>query len=356
MVESAMLDPQFEDPALEHLAAGLRALARRTALPFGLAYPDGTTTYWTGRGFESAHGGTSGQLRLAVSHFRVGESSFLLSPDNRQASARGAGIAKALTDHVHCCSNKILLDGRDVSNIFNEPNFGSSSLRHPLYFLRTEPESDTPSLRLRAQFLPPDTGISIPLIKNTTGKVVECIREAYQPCLAAALITAFLQKTGSGEHVSFQPLPRTSQLVWVTDGVEVAREELDLPKCATAMLVYCSAEGLPTDLSGLIPRDTDLKKQRFEQVMLSIRQCLASTPTAAQVSPFVGGSIGFVIVGGLIALLNPAVGITAVIGGGFSYMTERAKSNNLAAVFGDHLAKLRKSLKSKWKPQNPSNP
>ena len=43
-----------------------------------------------------------------------------------------------------------------------------------------------------------------PNIRKADGEVVKSIREAYEPCLASVLITAFLEKKSAGKHVVFE--------------------------------------------------------------------------------------------------------------------------------------------------------
>jgi hypothetical protein len=331
----------------------VRALAKASGLPFGLCYEDGTTVYWTGEGFEASSGGTKGEFTIAVSHFKVGESSFLLSLHNLAATTRAAAIAKTLTDRVHCCPNKVTLDGHSVSNVFNEPFYGASSLRYPLYFLQLKPDPAMPSLRLRAMHRAPDDGMMswAPSVETPGGKVVKSVQEAYDPCLAGILVTAFLKKEAAGKHVEFLPQPQRSQLVWVADGVEVAREDLGLSPTPTAILVFCSAADLSTDLSGLAPRETEMKLQRQAEVMRRVDQCLAETDTETKVDCGESSlSIGLMIVGGMALLISPPVGLVMVAAVGFSKFSAREKSNSLKQKLDEGLHALRANVTKRWGP------
>ena len=358
MVESAMLNSQPGEKALDHLAVGLRALAKATDLPFGLSYPDGTTTYWTGQGFTSTSDSPKGELRLGVGHFKVGESSSILSSDKVRAVGRMTSIAQALAARAHCCPNTITLDRRNVSNVFQEPLFGSSSLSHPLYFLQAPPQPELPSLRLRARFLAPTVKMTQPLAQSARGEVTRLNDELSEPCLAGLLITAFTRRKIVPNHsrknpqneISYVAAPRPSVLVWVTDGVEVAREDLEMPHSPTALLVYCSAEGLPTDLSGLTPRHTELLGQRRTAVMRAVQRCLEAADVDSKVSTSSAVNVGLVVVSGLLTLANPFLGLGAIVGGGYSFLAQRGKNSSLEKEMDEGLEKLRDGVNAKWKP------
>lgn len=351
-LETAILDPEPDsDPALEHMAVAVRALAKATKLPFGLSYRDGTTAYWTGQGFqlESQASLEDAEFRLAVSHFQVGESSSFFSLDNLEAVNRSSAIATTLKNGAHCAPIKITIDGHTVSNIFQDPVFGVSQLRHPLYLLQANADPAIPSVRLRARFFPPDlTFINAPEVSAANSQLQEAAGKAQQPCLATILISGFLLRKGSGKHISYHPLPSPSQLVWVSDGVEVAREDLNLGATPTAMLVVCSAEGLPTDISGWTPRQTAERDQRKAAVMRAVHDVLSVTSTDAEVekSPIV--HIALMVVGGILTLANPPIGLIMIGGGGLGRLSDVSEAATFEGAMDKGLADLRDAVCRLW--------
>lgn len=115
-----------------------------------------------------------------------------------------------------------------------------------------------------------------------TGKdsnLQEDIRFGGEPVSAVAMICAVTRfEKGSGGifvHSSWKPALRHSEFVWVADGVEVLREQLELPTLPTPLLVACSADGLETDLSGMLPRDTEERHRRRDMVMRGVTKAVA---------------------------------------------------------------------------------
>jgi hypothetical protein len=352
-VEKAILDPEPDsDPALEHLAVGLRALAKSAELPFALDYSDGSRAIWTGQGFRLDSGDlTEGaDFCLAVCHFKVGESKFFLSWDNLDAKRRSSAIAKTLSSRAHWSPSPVVLDGRTINNVFGDPVFGASDLRHPLFLFQAPAQPNTPAFQVHAKFYRPDTTFTGAPELTGAPNEIRAITQAWaeQPSFAIGLISAFVKKRRSGKHNVYEASRQASQFVWLADGVEVQRDELPLGESPAALLVACSADGLETDISGLIPRQTENLEQRKRAALQAIGgQVLdLSSNLDAEISGVTHISKGVMLVGALLLLAAPPVGIMLVGAGGIGMMIEQGQRDSLENSVDEGLKKLQDKLRS----------
>lgn len=263
--------------SLSHFVDGLRALAM-TGLPFSLGYGGGEIAFWTGQGFELASAANPmGDMVLTVSHLKVGETEKRFSLSDSPDRARYVGIGSALSQHAHWSPVSITLDKRVVSNVANDPRFGASHEVHPLYFMPFDPNPAVPSWVYHARFSKRESMMVVFTGKDSN--LQEDIRFGGEPVSAVAMICAVTRfEKGSGGifvHSSWKPALRHSEFVWVADGVEVLREQLELPTLPTPLLVACSADGLETDLSGMLPRDTEERHRRRDRVMRGVTKAVA---------------------------------------------------------------------------------
>ena len=346
-LELALLEEQPENRSLRHFADGIRALAN-LRLPFSLSYPTGEVALWTGEGFELSQAAerAGNELSLAVSHLKVGETNTLLSLEPGMAKARAVSIATALTRHAHWASTRVTLDNRVVSNIVNDPGFGASREVYPLYFLPVSPLSSLPSWVFHAKFskqelLPPVT------LTGKDSNLRQDIRAGGVPVSAVAMISGIIRVDGQGLAISIRSVLRQSELVWVTDGVEVLREKLEIPPLPTPLMVACSAEGLETDLSGMVPRDTEERRRRRDRVMREMTAAINSKMLDAETDPpmVVAATVtlGF---GAFLTLCKPWLGLPLLVVGG--KMMVNKPNKELEKFMDQGLLDLQRMLSEFW--------
>ncbi len=353
-VEQAVLDPEpSADRSLEHLAVGLRALARAAALPFAIGYQDGRQAIWTGSGFEIHEtSSTDVGFRVGVSHFKVGESTSLFSLKNLAAGKRSAEISRILTSEAHLMPSHLSIDGREINNLMDDPVFGASNLRQPLYLFRVPSHSLVPDLKVKAHFQRRTSWSveGLPEINAADGEAVQTELPALQePGMAVVLVSSMLGRTKKGKSYEYHALAKPSQLVWVSDGVVVGREDLPLPNGSTPMVVVCSAAGLETDLSGLVPRLTEARAERRDTVMRGVARCLVESDLDAKVQSRVQKlHLGLMAVGGMVFFVNPVAGLALMGGGGLQYLQSRDQISTIEAALDLSLVELRDRVTQRW--------
>ena len=352
LIEQAIfsLEPS-QDKALHHLAVGLRALAKTTDLPFALTFPNGTVAFWNGSQFvyqESDDGPRHTSLSLNVSHFKVGESGSVFSLDNFAAKKRAAQIQGTLADFSQFAPREVSLDGRNLSNLFNDPIFGPSESAQPLFVLRAAPHEHLPSLRVLGSFARPSIAVNGPSFRVDEAAVNDTLREFSQPSFAIAMVSAFLVKRKSGKTETFESRSQSSALVWVADGVEVAREFI-VSSNSVAILIVCSADGLETDLSGLVPRGTLEKEHRKKEVLRAITrefQLLTGADPDTQAT-FPRETLvvaGLAFLGLVTFVMNPVVGFFIAGISGFNHLSSKKRVEEVERSADEGLRKLLRML------------
>ncbi len=303
-LKAVLLSPKFgEAPeSLSHLGVALRALAQTESLPFTIEYHDGGADLWDGRSLCPIEEGTEelDGLRVTISHLPTGSSTTMMSVLRRARLEPSTRIARILASH--CCWRETLirLDGRILSDYLLDPHFGSGSLRRPLLLLRADGDDSYPRLRCAVS-----SSIS-PVGHRAQGEF------DVSPCLAAALVTVFLERGSGLLDSSIRPGKNKSVFTWIRDGVEVDEEVLATTKGSVAIKVVCSAGGLETDLSGLVPRrSAELharRKAALEAILSRLRQAhSADFPLDLRVHT--GGSISGLLGAGMLLALEPFVGL-----------------------------------------------
>ena len=344
----------LSDRALAHFGVALRALAGASGLPFSLHYPDGHHAIWTGQRFEYGPNNfpiRHNSIRLTVSHLRPGESRGMFGGAGVSASARGATIAAVLNAHAQWAPVHVTLDQRLISNIFHDPTFGVSELRQPVCLLHVPPQPPQPSLKVTAKFTNPDVSSDVPVVNPEGQTFRKALKDLAEPCLAVGMVSSFVEKKRVGKGYNVTPGLQRSQLAWVADGAEVAREDLPFPKGSVALLVACSADGLETDLSTLTPRDGREKDQRREAVLRAVG---ANFPDAeddkadySTTSPTDIVGVAIMAIGAVGALIIPPAGILILGVGGLSLTLSRSRSEVLQTSLDKDFKALARDARAK---------
>jgi hypothetical protein len=338
-VQGAMLsvDDSF-DPALTHLGHGLRALAKSTSLSFAVRFLTGESIMWNGQGFQQGPSvpAATEPFTVAVSHFELDESTGFLSTATFRAAERRASIGRVLSSRCHWAPVRVTLDGRSINNIFSDPTFGGSNLRQPLCLIRVPPQLPYPTLEVQAdpRVIPKPsifTDAEVPTITPDWYRFQEALTGLSQPCFAIGMVSAILVKVSAGKNSTVTKTGTVGNaMAWISDGVEVARESLPFRPRSAALLVACSAEGLGTDISGLIPIHSAPKAERRTAALRAIRRGFPDTRDEQADYDIEGGTdpanTTMLVIGGLSLLFNPLVGAAILTFGGLSWTSLRSRN------------------------------
>ena len=284
-----------EDRALNHLAVAVRALvASRSDFKFWIQYSDGVRAEWTGSDFtmSSRRASSSTPLALGVGHRTTNDGAPI------QLASVGAEIARILCVQCHLSPRKITLDQREISSIFEDPNFGRPKGYQLLGLLSSPPSESGPNLRVRANFTGSFTPWGLKARLNP-----DVILKATRSLATSASAAGMMIYSPSDPKL-------ISQLAWVQDGVEVFRDNLSLAGGPIALLVACSAEGLETDISGMTLRDTPEKRRRMLETLERIGHCLQDSGKVLselpESSPLPSVAAG--VAGLFLCLVSPVIG------------------------------------------------
>ena len=318
---------------LAHLAVGVRALAQKKTRPFALRYPNGEHLAWTGKSFAALpdEKGDGSSLVLTTANFEFGQSRSLFSLDNSDAQALRAEILAVITQFCHLSDQYIFFDGVKLDSHLTDPHFGVSENSCPLALIKCEPDEDLPSVGFaeRKDWSPRQIGTHS----------VELEFESSQPliptdgCAALGLLAAFVRKKRLREDVSYYESTRDfSEVVWVGDGVVVKRERFPW-KSSVGLGLVLSADGIPTDLTGLVPRDEDELARRRERglslILKRLRILQSANPEGVDISysnasHLIQGAIGLV----LMFCLTP-VGLAMMGNASYKYTSAKRRAQEL---------------------------
>lgn len=236
-----------------HLAVALRSLAQNDACRFRLRYPDGECLLWTGKAVEPQPGRIRSEPSLIVFH----------SPERAEAARTRANICRNLSEFCHLGPTPIKLDSRELPGCSSDPVFGISRPGQVLLFATAPEAPDQPKL----SFAP---------IYGTRGIRSGNFHLAVQGpfCKVGGPLSgsaACLWNHQVVEAIFASPRAikaNRSELIWLTDGVVVKRDRLE---GESGLAVVLSADGLDTDLSGMVPLDTPLKGVRALDALARIK-------------------------------------------------------------------------------------
>lgn len=333
---------------LGHLAVGVRALAQMKVRPFSLRYPTGEHVAWTGKGFTELpkESGEMSGLTLRVANFEFGQSRSIFSLDNIQALNLRADITTALAGHCHLAKQIFTIDGRPVTSHLHDPQFGITDKSRPLAFLRCPPTPELPSLVIAES----EDWEPVELGQHTVSLDSEVLKSLSQgqECSAAALVCAFIKRRRINKNVEyFEGTEGRSEVVWVADGVVVLREPLPVEQVAGVGVVV-SAEGLPTDLTGLQPKkDAELKRRRQVAIRLvhqQLEELIRLETDGADLSyshfkTYLVGALGAVCM-----FVFPMGGLALLTKAGYEYTSAGRRTKYLDQAFDQGLKRVTRSF------------
>lgn len=363
VVEAAIFNPHQEvDRAVSHLAVGLRSLAQLRTRPFSVRYPDGQQVAWDGRAFRDLDGGDAdGVFVLAVAHFEFGESSSIFNLENLVGPKYSQSINSTLCCHCHLGPHPLKVDGREIGNFLQDPVFGVTGNSRPLALLRVPKMRLLPSVTVanplshRFDKLGPH---QVSVAASATGFEPG---EPARPVAAVGLLAVFFEKVKLRRNdFYYAPGEAHSEIVWLNDGVVVARESLKEVKGPVAIGIVVSCQGLETDVSGLIPRTSPQK---------SLRKHVAIKHTVEQLRGLVNslgvdlidvqrGAATTTVVRGLLGagltLLMPIFGLALIGKAWYDHSSNERRAKELDLAFDNGLKWLLQQLSETARATAPS--
>ncbi len=254
-----------EDPALNHLVVALRALILHLKADFRLTLTNDQCLRW---GKDSL---------LPRASERAGKDSGLtvwLAPTKKRLRSghaeEFAEILQKLTRRACTCPIPLWADGRRVDSLFywTEPE----SLWLPL---ASDP-IEVPEVPLwTPPFNAPLAGQIEPWISRhyPTSKAIEATSQE-RTSVVAMLFAKFKKLSPRA------PVPTTSALCWIQDGVIVQQDPLSYKYGLVCLVGFSSADGLETDLTGFQLRKTPQLQERRNKVLEALGTWLNSANLA----------------------------------------------------------------------------
>lgn len=245
------------DRGLNHLKQGLWSVGLGERRPFAVACGGwSNTVFWSGQALVDMDRKAGPGFHLAVTHLEAGQDSGWWE-SRRQIRELNLKLVSKLRKTCYVCPVSLTVDGCRIDSLFLAPELGC-----PLALVWANGE-------IPEMGLPPGTGriLGEPRYLETEfglGSVyrnwLRSHRSAPRTSMAI-LLRSYVFQSGAYRR----PKARRSETLWVCDGAVVAREPLfEIETLAHASL-YLNAEGLPTDLTGLVPRSGPERAQRLEQ-------------------------------------------------------------------------------------------
>jgi hypothetical protein len=245
---------------------------------------NGARLLWNGHRFETLVEPDRNLFELVVSHFKVGESRSLFSLRNFTARRRSVDIAVRLDRLCRYSAIDISLDGRRVSGLLGDSDFGLVPTVRPLGVLQTGSDSDAAIRVCRGAVAESDV--------LHRGAALELPDENVLRGQAISLVSAFFTYRSLGKSLkTLVPRTESSQLVWVKDGVVLERQTIP-HEGTVACLVVAGAQGLQTDLSGLAlvksERFFERRESIIEAVSAQVHDFCSSVERAGQINYLAG--------------------------------------------------------------------
>lgn len=297
LVERACLDLQYRPtPELEHLAVGIRALAKSSQRPFSLNFGSSPTIIWNGVEFESAPSSRTltWPFTLTVSHFEIGESESVFSPGNLDAVRVSTSLFEALRDYCFVCPVTLVVDGYPLAKL-RKRELSSMKIRRTVAVLAADGHEQEPPFRLTRDCEGPGSWVEVKPGRNLQGTNL--------PRGAAVILSVNLRRVNRATIHEQVPGRGGSEFMWIQDGVVAQREELGLSS-AFAVHLGVSGEGLETDLTSLHPRKTPEREARRRGALEGLSGELSSlvgelrvTGSPLSAAPISSGALffGFII-------------------------------------------------------------
>jgi hypothetical protein len=318
---------------LDHMGLAVRILVQMQERPFLIQYGDGERVVWNGHKFCPMAPGEPNKFILKVGHYGVGKF-------RGAGGARAYGnIAGALRQHCHLSPADIFFGSLRLFPGENDHDMGTPARGKPLGLLPVDENHLENSAELEQFHLPNFGRIEADLGSQFFS--LQTQKGLTQPQKVVALFSVFCRNKS-------QFLARSSRLLWINDGVIVHRESLDIPPKQVAVAVIASSKGLLTDLSGLVPRETDAYFSRRKQAIQAVQRAANTMMRSAAHKPIQGRpnharSLKAGAFAPLAYLMDPSLGLVAltVAGGIFVYNRHQtSKRDTLNRYFGGLVEEL----------------
>ena len=326
-----------------HLALAVRALALKKTRPFSITYANGESWAWTGKNFApltSVEPASTTVVR--VTNYLFGQSTSLLSLGRTQSSKMRAEIVKTLSEHCHLGGVNVTLDSRSLDGCLSDPWFGKTARSHPIFVAHTEADESWEAMKL--VHVPKLKAAKIGSYRVSLPPKVRVPPRSPEGSGSAAIISTFfhretIQESLRLDRAYYRPSTQQSEVLWVREGVLVKREPLQFFG-VLGLGAIVSAEGLETDLTGLVPLENEAKKERLrcslkliEQTLRQIKEKLG--PNGFQVSgnklkPALTGMVGTTL---LFAV--PWVGAAVLAKAGHSFKEVYTEGQELESAYNN---------------------
>ncbi len=267
------------EPGISELVTGLRAVGVNPPRSFGVAVAGEIPTQyitWNGKDLawtQAEHTANRRSLTIEVANFSENDDPSLLSRLYSLATKTSVAEHRELSKHVFGCPVPITVDGRRLDV---PPLLSKKAYIQPLD-LQFE-ERDLPEAMRIPEWAGGLHGLTIPPFRirpYDSGRDSVFVKSNVEAAFFWTLTYHF------APHLSWMnPLAKPlgvhlySEIYWIKDGVAVGRERIDVGKHATRLLIFASATGLMTDLSGFRLRDSDQLRERRERILEITRKRL----------------------------------------------------------------------------------
>jgi hypothetical protein len=255
-IESAFFDPEPGPRRdLNHLVSALRAVGLGEKRAF-LITPAGDqeSLFWDGQTMTrlAAKSQTDGCV-LSIAHNPSAEGPVDWIRDMASRGGRSATVIHSLTQHCYLCPVPLEVDGRRIDSLQLCPGHGRSSRTYPVKLFLSEgnlPSFGLPLGTFEELSLERKGDARMTVMSASLTKEMEQRSRACLAVLASAHMRP--EDRGGGAHKGrWLPTSGDSRIYWVMDGALIDSGSLNLQPSHCTVGIYLSAEGLPTDLSGL---------------------------------------------------------------------------------------------------------
>lgn len=322
--------------SLAHLAVAVRALAQMRDRPFSIRYCDGERRVWDGERFQLTGNFQDpvvpSSLEITVGHLTFAERQTPYSTESSPALRVCYKIARVLREHCHLASHLITLEGHSIGDLRNDPDYGVSPTVKPIALLRRQWEG-------LPQLLLPGADSRIEFCLENQSVQLAAVDE--QEISTAVILSAFSDKK---KNFTASSATGGHAFLWVRHGVVVHRERIQLPRCRVGMAVLLSAEGLKTDLSGLVPRESEEKQARKNSALAAAHQAVSEVRGRVKTKPSVKRPLTSALLGALCLTKAAPLGLLVVGLAGSDYLTNRRKTSAVQRTLEESLENLTKEL------------
>ena len=332
--EQRFFDPrELESDALSHLLRGLWTVAVAQKRSFQFALPgEKESLVWDGHRFHRVESRKRHDCcYLAVAHESQGAEDSWIKGRSRAATIN-AETQRALSERCFVCPVPLFVDGRRLDSLQLCPSHGYGPTVFPLglsFGDLAQPEFQ----------VPPGTFEQLESVKSAVSKGagVEQISEAQMSRVElktsssmACLLAGHLRSVETSKGRAWEAGMGQSLLYWISGGVVVESEVLNIHASSCSVALFLSAEGLKIDLSGFaMERSPSRYQRRVEALRLAYELLIQNRklPTEeivekAQLKSKIGAG-GLALLGLATTVWNPIAGMAffgmsglALIGGG----------------------------------------